>query len=153
MGTLKDVRDDLVAQFLDPAKRSAAGFRQQARAKLDELKRGYVDAYLALHARARLGVDDDRRKGRLLKDERLQQLRNLATIDLMPRQQLTDFQHRLAALKSCLALTEQELDAAAECPHCAFRPSVDPVQAAAGSVLSGLDGELDTLISTGPISC
>ena len=75
-------------------------------------------------------------------------MRNLATIDLMPRQQLTDFQHRLAALKSCLALTEQELDAAAECPHCAFRPSAEPVQAAAGNVLSGLDGELDTLIST-----
>ncbi|MYN66483.1 MAG: ATP-binding protein [Acidobacteria bacterium] len=148
VGKLKDVREDLVAQFLDPAKRSAAGFRQQARAKLDELKRAYIDAYLALHARARLGVDDDRRKGRLLKDERLQQLRNLATIDLMPRQQLTDFQHRLAALKSCFALTEQELDAAGECPHCAFRPSAEPVQAEAGNVLSGLDGELDTLIST-----
>ena len=148
METLKDVREDLVAQFLDPAKRSATGFRQQAQRKLGDLKRAYVHAYLALHARARLGVDDDRRKGRLLKDERLQQVRNLATIDLMPRQQLTDFQNRLAALKSCLALTEQELDAAAECPHCAFRPSAEPVQAPAGNVLSGLDGELDTLIST-----
>jgi hypothetical protein len=28
----------------------------------------------------------------------------------MPRQQLTDFQNRLAGLKSCFALTEQELD-------------------------------------------
>ena len=146
--TLKNVREDLVAQFLDPAKRSAAGFRQQAQTKLDDLKRAYVDAYLALHARARLGVDDDRRKGRLLMDERLQQVRNFATIDLLPRQQLTDFEHRLAAIKSCFATAEQELDAAAECPHCAFRPSAEPVQAAAGNVLSGLDGELDALIST-----
>ena len=116
VGMLKGVREDLVAQFLDPAQRSAAGFRQQAQRKLSDLKRAYIDAYLVLHARAKLGVDDDRRKGRLLKDERLQQVRNLATIDLMPRQQLTDFQNRLAALKSCFALTEQELDAAAECP-------------------------------------
>ena len=128
--------------------RSATGFRQQVQRKLGDLKRAYVDAYLVLHARARLGVDDDRRKGRLLKDERLQQMRNLATIDLMPRQQLTDFQHRLAALKSCFALTEQDLDAAADCPHCAFRPSAEPVQAPAGNVLAGLDGELDTLTST-----
>ena len=148
VGMLKDVRQDLVAQFLDPAQRSAAGFRQQAQRKLGDLKHAYIDAYLVLHARARLGVDDDRRKGRLLKDERLQQVRNLATIDLMPRQQLTDFQNRLAALKTCFALTEQELDAAAECPHCAFRPSAEPVQAPAGNVLAGLDGELDALIST-----
>ena len=43
---------------------------------------------LALHTRARLGVDEDRRKGRLLADGRLQQLKALAEIDLLPRRQL-----------------------------------------------------------------
>ena len=52
VGTLKNVREALVAQVLDPVKRSAAGFRQQAQARLDELKHAYVDAYLVLHARA-----------------------------------------------------------------------------------------------------
>ena len=124
---LLQVRDDLAARFLDPAQRSAAGFRRQAQNELGDLKRAYVDAYLALHMRARLGVDDERRKGRLLADKRLQKVRALAAIDLLPRRQLDDFQNRLAALESCFLLTAQELDAAAECPHCAFRPSAEPV--------------------------
>ena len=144
---LLQVRDDLAARFLDPAQRSAAGFRRQAQNELGDLKRAYVDAYLALHMRARLGVDDERRKGRLLADKRLQRVRALAAIDLLPRRQLDDFQNRLAALESCFLLTAQELDAAAECPHCAFRPSAEPVGAAAGKVLSGLDGELDALLA------
>ena len=125
----------------------ASGSRH--RAKLGDLKRAYIDAYLALHARARLGVDDDRRKGPAA------QGRAPATTaesgdDRPDAQAATD---GLPAPSGCAQelsslLTEQELDAAAECPHCAFRPSVDPVQAAAGNVLSGLDGELDTLIST-----
>ncbi len=147
VGRLKQVRDDLVARFLDPVQRSAAGFRRQAQQELGDLKRAYVDAYLALHTRARLGVDHDRRKGRLLADGRLQKLKALAAIDLLPRQQLDDLLSRLTALKSCSALTAQELDAAAECPHCAFRPSAEPVDVAAGNVLYGLDGELDVLLA------
>ena len=56
----------------------------------------------------------------LLDDERLKDLQNLSTIDLMPRQHLSDFQNRLAGLKSCFALTEQELEASPVCPHCGF---------------------------------
>ena len=37
-------------------------------------------------------------------------------------------------------------------PHCAFRPSAERVEAAAGGVLSGLDGELDALLSTSLLS-
>ena len=125
------------------------GFRRRAQRKLADLKRTYVDMYLALHTRARLGVDEDRRKGRLLADGRLQQLKALAAIDLLPRQQLDDFLERVNALKSCPALTGHDLDAAAECPHCAFRPSAERVRArrpAAG--LAALDDELDTLLST-----
>ena len=145
---LRAVREDVLAQVVDPAARSAAGFRQRAQRKLGDLKRAYIDTYLALHTRARLGVDEDRRKGRLLADGRLQQVKALATIDLLPRQQLDDCLERVTALKSCLALTEHDLDAAAACPHCAFRPSAERVEAAAGSRLAGLDGELDALLST-----
>ena len=55
---------------------------------------------------------------------------------------------RVNALKSCPALTEHDLDAAAECPHCGFRPTAERVEATAGSRLAGLDGELDALLST-----
>ena len=49
-----------------------------------------------LHLKARLGVNEDKRKARLMRDERLQTLQKLSTIDLMPRQHLTEFQNRLA---------------------------------------------------------
>ena len=145
---LRAVREDLLAQVVDPEARAAAGLRPKAQRKLADLKRAYIDTYLALHTRARLGVDEERRKGRLLADGRLQQLKALATIDLLPRRQLDDLLERVNALKSCPALTGHDLDAAAECPHCGFRPSAERVEATAGSRLAGLDGELDALLST-----
>jgi len=91
--------------------------------KLLNLKRDFISTYLALHTKARLGVNEDKRKTRLMSDERLKVLQKLSTIDLMPRQHLSDFQNRLAGLKSCFALTEQDLDASPVCPHCGFRPA------------------------------
>ncbi len=144
---MKKVRAEVITQVCDPTKRSAAGFRQQAQKRLGELKKKYSRAYLDLHTRARLGANDDKRKSRLTQDERLKKLKGLATIDLMPRQHLAEFQNRLAGLKSCFSLTEQELDAAAECPHCAFRPAAEAVAAPADQELSSLDDELDVLLS------
>ena len=145
---MKPLREDLVAQVLDPASRSATGFRQQAQRTLGDLKRTYIGEYLAHHTRARLGVNDDKKKRQLLGDERLRRVQGLTTIDLLPRQQLHNFQNRLAGLKSCFSLTDQDLDATAECPHCAFRPSTERSAASAGQVLSSLDDELDALLST-----
>ncbi len=144
---LRAVRSELLTNVGDPAKRSVAGFRQQVQKRLGDLKTEYVRLYLDLHTRARLGVNDDKRKARLLNDERLKQVEGLATIDLMPRQHLTDFKNRLAETKGCFVLTEQELDAAAACPHCAFRPVTEPLAAPVDQVLIALDGELDTILS------
>jgi hypothetical protein len=107
--------------------------------KLKKLKRDYINQYISLHARARLGVNDDKRKAGLLNDQRLQTLLKLAGIDLMPRQQLTDYQNRLAGLKSCFALTEQNLDASPICPHCSFKPSAEAVQGPKSQVQSSSD--------------
>jgi hypothetical protein len=78
-------------------------------------------------------------------DERLKDLQKLSTIDLMPRQHLSDFQNRLAGLKSCFALTEQELEASPVCPHCNFKPGAELSTAPAATMLDALDGELDKL--------
>jgi hypothetical protein len=99
-----------------------------------------------MHTRARLGVNEDKRKSALMGDERLKTLSRLSTIDLMPHQHLTDFQNRLAGLKSCFALTEQDLDASPVCPHCSFRPGTEGVGAPAATVLEHLDTELDKLL-------
>ena len=142
---MKTARDEVLAQIGDPAKRSAAAFRQQTQRKLADLKKAYLLAYLTMHAKARLGVNEDKRKVQLMGDERLKDLQKLSTIDLMPRQHLSDFQNRLAGLKSCFALTEQELEASPVCPHCNFKPGAEPPAAAAATLLDDLDGELDKL--------
>ena len=79
-------------------------------------------------------------------DERLKNLQKISTIDLMPRQHLSDFQNRLAALKSCFALTEQDIETQPICPHCNFKPGVEPPTASATSMLEALDSELDNLV-------
>ena len=139
----KAARDEALAQIGDPAKRSAAAFRQQTQRKLGDLKKAYLLAYLSMHAKARLGVNEDKRKDQLMGDKRLKDLQKLSTIDLMPRQQLTDFQNRLAGLKSCFKLTEQELEASPVCPHCGFRPAAE-----IRTEVKGLRDESDSVLGT-----
>ena len=146
VGKMKKVRDEVIAQLGDPEKRGVATFRHQTQRTLTDLKSVYVQMYLGRHTKARLGVNEDKRKIRLLGDDRLKALQKLSTIELMPRQHLTEFQNRLAGLKSCFALTEQEMDATPVCPHCSYRPGAEPSMVSAGTVLDGLDDELDTLI-------
>ena len=147
VGQLKLTREQVLADIVNPVMRSNANFRQQAGRKLNELKKAYVETYLALHARSRLGLNEDKRKNALIHDERLLKLETLSTIDLMPHQHFTDYLHRLKKeLKSCFALFPQELDASPVCPHCGFRPSVDTVAAPASMQLDALDGELDQMM-------
>ncbi|NLD05176.1 MAG: ATP-binding protein [Synergistaceae bacterium] len=143
---MKTVRDDTLAQIIDPVKRGTATFRQQTQRELANLKKTYVLAYLSMHTKARLGVNEDRRKDQFINDERLKDLQKLATIDLMPRQHLLDFQNRLAGLRSCFSLTEQELEASPVCPHCHFKPAVELSTAPVATILDTIDGELDKLV-------
>ena len=142
---MKKARDEVLAQLGDPDKRGAGAFLRQTRRRLVDLKRAYVQTYLGLHAKARLGVNEDQRKAKLMGDERLMALRELSAIELMPRQHLTDLQERLGNLKSCFALTEQDIDALPVCPHCGYKPGSEPPAVPVDSVLDGLDGELDEL--------
>ncbi|MDM8522957.1 DUF6079 family protein [Desulfococcaceae bacterium HSG8] len=146
IGRMKSARDDVLSRIGDPDKRGTGDFRQKMLRRLTELKKAYLRAYLAMHTKARLGVNEDKRKTRLMSDERLKVLQKLSTIDLMPRQHLSDFQNRLAGLKSCFALTEQDLDASPVCPHCTYKPEAEPLAVHAGAMLDGLDSELDKLV-------
>lgn len=143
---MKTARDEVLAQLGDPEKRCAAAFRQQTQRKLGDLKKAYLLAYLSMHAKARLGVNEDKRKAQLMGDERLKDLQKLSTIDLMPRQHLSDFQNRLAGLKSCFALTEQELEASPVCPHCGFKPGTESPTAPAATMLNAMGNEVDKLV-------
>jgi len=145
MRKMEENRNEILVKLSTPTKRGAVSFRQQTIQWLSELKREYINAYMTLHSRARLGMDDDRRKATLLRDERLHTLKLLTTIDLMPASQLTDLQNRLAGLKSCFALTEQELQASPICPHCGFKPANEAADISVENRLAALDNELDRL--------
>lgn len=114
--------------------------------KLQQLKKDYNIAYIALHTRARLGVNEEKQRVSLLNDSRLKSLLKLAGIEIMPRQQLTDFQNRLAEPKSCYALTEKELDSNPVCIHCNFRPSVEKSEVAGPQFIDQMETQLDTLL-------
>ena len=146
IGEIKSARDDVLAGIGDPDKRGTADFRQKMLRRLTELKKAYLRAYLAMHTKARLGVNEDKRKIRLMSDERLKVLQKLSTIDLMPRRHLSNFQNRLAGLKSCFALTEQDIDASPVCPHCSYKPGAEPPAVPSGTMLDSLDSELDKLV-------
>jgi len=164
---MKTTRQDVLEMLKQTDLTELANQSQSIGAKLQQLKKDYIVVYIGLHTKARLGVNDDKRKAALMGDHRLQTLLKLAGIDLMPRQQLTDYQNRLAGLKSCFALTEQNLETTPACPHCGFRPSVGSVnesmvsglgssdsqrwtrdsgQSNAAGMLNILDDELDALL-------
>ena len=140
-------RADLLAKIGSPKHRSEAEFKRLLAQTLGDLKTKYQDAYLAVHERSRLGANDDRRKANLTKDPRLAQLQRLAGVEMMPTQQLRDFENRLFALKTCFQLGRPDIDADPLCPHCGFRPAEEPAGGTpAKRILADLDEALDALI-------
>ena len=129
VGKVRDARNHALEQFSDPKKRDDVTFRWRMRRQLNDLKKEYLGRYLVLHARARLGINEDQRKTRLINDGRLKSLQKLSTIELMPLQHLTHFRDRLGGLTSCFALTEQDLNVSPVCPHCHYKPGTEPFSA------------------------
>jgi hypothetical protein len=145
---MQATRNDILAQVNTPGKRKAPAFRQQTAQKLNERKKQYITAYLALHTKARLSANEDKRKANLLRDERLEKLKKLATIDLMPASQLSAFQNNLLPkLKTCFALTELEMQASPVCDHCRYKPVSDDGRVPAASLLADADNRLDKLLA------
>ena len=145
---VRQAREALFAEIARPARNGdLVSFRREASSELDELGNAFINIYLALHAKARLGVNDDKRKFALLRDDRLVRLQLLSAIDLMPAQNLDDFRDRLTGLRSCFVLTPEDLGVSPVCPHCGFRPAVETAPAAGGGALARLDDELDALLA------
>ena len=145
---MKSARAEVLGKIGEPESRASQSFRQKTQQKLTQLKQDYVKIYLDLHTKSRLGVSEDKRKGKLTSDPRLEALKILTTIDLMPRQHLSDFQNRLSSLRSCFALTKQDLDSAPRCPHCEFTPIVEQLSTPAKTQLEHMEDELDALLDS-----
>lgn len=116
---------------------------------LSQLKKDYINAYIAQHSKARLGVAEETSKTSLRRDPRLVSMRALAGISLMPTSQLTAFDDKLDKLKSCASLVESDLNASPFCPHCNFRPANEQGDfLPAANVLKHMDEELDRLLAS-----
>ena len=138
-------RQDALNELRKGAEANTGSLARDLTLRLQALKKEYIITYSDLHLKARLGVNDDKRKKALQQDPRLQNLNALATIQLMPRQQLVAFQEELAALRGCPQLTEQELEKSLVCPHCSFRPIAERVGSAGVIQLEKLDSDLDAM--------
>jgi hypothetical protein len=144
---VRTARADLMAKIASPKQRSEADFKRLLTQTLGDLKTKYQDTYLAAHERARLGVNDDKRKANLAKDSRLAQIQKIANVEMMPTPQLRDFENKLFALKTCFQLGRPDLDSDPLCPHCGFRPAEEPPgSAAAKKTLADLDETLDAIV-------
>lgn len=140
------MRSEWRARLMDPSARSAAGFRQQINRALSKVKDDYRTAYFTLHKKARLGINEDGKKKELLKDPRLDSLKKLLGVSLLPHTSLTDLQTRLAKLQPCFTLVKDDLDASPTCPHCNFRPQEENLGGTGALVLEQIDQQLDTLL-------
>ena len=145
---VQKARTDLIAGMKDASKRSKPDFVKKARKKLGNLKGDYITAYIDLHAKARLGVNEEKRKNTLNTDPRHQSLKDLATIEILPKGELTDFENKLANLRECSKLIERELGGNPLCSHCDFRPREESVEVAASTRLGNLDQELDRMLES-----
>jgi len=142
----KIVRRDLLEALRETKASELPKLSRDIGPSLRKLKSDYIAEYIAMHTKARLGANDDKRKARLTGDQRLLTLQKLTVIDLMPRQQLLDFQNGLAEMKSCFALTERELASSPVCPHCAFRPSVEAAKLGGTQMIEQMDKRLDAML-------
>lgn len=127
---LAQVREKLLSHISDIRQRNRTGFSYHAQQQLNALQKSYITAYLYLHQQARLGADEEKAKRSLINDKRLFNLKKLARIGLLPRQELNQFENRLNQLPICYALTENDLTAQTICPHCGYKPiyEVKPIK-------------------------
>jgi hypothetical protein len=141
----QEVKHQVLTEMLSAGKLGSPSFRHVCFQKLSELKKSYIELYASAHARARLDSKEDKHRAQLLRDSRLAQLQKLSAIELMPRQQLTDFQNRLSGLHTCFALTKQELDVSPVCLHCNFRMVTDVDGKSAAVAVKHLENDLGAL--------
>jgi hypothetical protein len=143
---MEAIRSEWRAKLMDPAARGASDFRQKIIRALSKVKDDYRTAYFNLHKKARLGVNEDSKKKELMKDPRLESLKKLAGVSLLPHSSLTDLQTRLAKLQPCFTLVKDDLNGLETCRHCNFRPQEEALGASAVTVLQQIDAQLDGLL-------
>ncbi len=121
------------------------GMRQVLQRELEALKGDYVEYYVGLHGRTRLGQAEDERKKRMLADPRLKRLQALSRINLLPDEQLGRVTERLGDLLACWRLVPSDLRQQPICPYCGYKPAVDGTALNASAEVDRADDDLELL--------
>lgn len=117
------------------------------RARLTTLKKEFVAHYLSLHGKARLGIQESKTKAGLISDERLKRLDQLASIPILPANELAAIREDLGNLRTCSSLLESDLSTSPRCEHCSYTPRNEQlIFNSPASALSALDQKLDVML-------
>ncbi len=144
---VKDTRADVVKKVTSPKQRATSSFQRDLGRTLGELKGEYKNEYIKLFQRCRLGQAADKRKAKLTKDSRLAQLRKLASVEMMPTQDLRDYEDQLLGLKSDWSITADAIESSPVFAD--FRPTDELDRYAKRSAedqLDQLEDRLDKLL-------
>lgn len=148
-GIVKNSKADLMVKMTTASFRDDPKTPQLLAQAFGRLKQSYRDAYLDLHRKARLSAAEDQRKGALNKDQRLVNLRLLASIPIVPSSQLDNLLTVLLELKTCFSLAKHDLENNAICPHCHYRPINEGApQHSPDAVLNSIETQLDTILKS-----
>jgi len=113
---------------------------------LKKLKSKYIDIYLGMHNRVRLNASEDNRKQKLLYDKKINALRQLKEIDILPGNKCDEFIDKITRMKTCWNLTKEKLEGLPICSDCEFKPKeekfIKPFN------LEELEDELNNLLET-----
>jgi hypothetical protein len=144
--SIEDTKKRVTPDLQDSQKRADREFRQDLITELTRLKREYINEYMALHKNARLGVQEDELKKKLMKDQRLAQLNSLAGIEILPKRQLAELQNMFSTnLIPCFTLTEQDLETTPICKYCRFRPLESISDQSVNQLIYQLEDQLETI--------
>jgi hypothetical protein len=142
--------DDARRELLDGVRRLAKGEERFETPgwlrRLERLRAEYVTVYSDLHAEFVLGPAEDDRRIRIQQDGRMEQLKQLARIDILNRAELDNWSSAIHAIKTCREYHPGLLTDTPTCPRCHFRPVQAGSQPAA-QLLARLDERLDTILS------
>lgn len=148
LDSVNEEKSALLTKLQSAKYRNDTTFHRQLGQTLEQLKNQYQDTYLSLHAKYRLGANDEKKMVELKRDKRLSQLQKLSVVEMMPSQQLREFENKLCGLKPCYSLTKQDLVMDPVCPYCSFRPAEETsTNANASGILSDLVERLDLIIT------
>lgn len=90
--------------------------------ELTSIKNSYIDFYFEKHQKARLGVNDAKKKGDLINSKILSNLKKLKDIEsIFQTSKLLEVEREISGLQVCYELNTNELQKRPICPHCHFK--------------------------------